>query len=253
MFDGVQFHKLQRANGAELKSIFEKYADIDDSDGKRYMSPKNFLVDYVGLPLECEETVKLLSSAIDTTGDGRISYTEFVAFEALLCMPDSLFRVAYQVFYDLFYLIQTLAPTIDFGRLGKFTVDLTGELSVKFIRLQRNQSVFSFSIKLVMVKLVLKSASSFYLALTFRPMPTLSPVSTGNATTSSFTLAPISSMHWIMTSSPNSFRASSTSTPSRHSGPIARSSTVTFHLQLSPILCAKFVPISWLSGLKSTS
>ena len=67
------------------------------------MSPKNFLVDYVGLPLDCEETIKLLSSAIDTTGDGRISYNEFVAFEATLCMPDSLFRVAYQVRLFIFY------------------------------------------------------------------------------------------------------------------------------------------------------
>ena len=99
------------------------------------MSPKNFLVDYVGLPLECEETVKLLSSAIDTTGDGRISYTEFVAFEALLCMPDSLFRVAYQVFYDLFCLIQTF--NVDFYRLGKFTVDLARKFDSNFYRVTR--------------------------------------------------------------------------------------------------------------------
>merc|ERR1711892_599700 len=98
MFDGVQFHKLGRATQADLKRVFEKYSEDGEDGHGRFMSPKNFLVDYVGLPLECDETIKLLSSAIDTTGDGRISYNEFVAFEATLCMPDSLFRVAYQLF-----------------------------------------------------------------------------------------------------------------------------------------------------------
>ena len=37
------------------------------------MSPNDFLVNYLGLPIDCDDTVKILASAIDTTGDGRIS------------------------------------------------------------------------------------------------------------------------------------------------------------------------------------
>jgi len=97
MSDGVSIQKMRRATTAEKKEIFEKFASIDE-DGMKFMTPKDFLVDYVGLPVECEETINVLSCAIDTTGDGRICYNEFVAFETILRMPDSLYRVAFQLF-----------------------------------------------------------------------------------------------------------------------------------------------------------
>ncbi|ESO94306.1 hypothetical protein LOTGIDRAFT_232539 [Lottia gigantea] len=45
-----------------------------------------------------ENTLKLLGSSADTTRDGLISFAEFQAFEALLCLPDSLYALAFQVF-----------------------------------------------------------------------------------------------------------------------------------------------------------
>ena len=32
MFDGVQFHKLGRASGEELKSVFAKYSEINEGN-----------------------------------------------------------------------------------------------------------------------------------------------------------------------------------------------------------------------------
>ena len=81
----------------ELDEIFNRYASLEEGS-QRFMTPSDFLVEYLGLPIKCEETVALLASAIDTTGDGRISRGEFYAFETTLNLPDSLFRVAYQLF-----------------------------------------------------------------------------------------------------------------------------------------------------------
>ena len=53
MSDGVSIQKMRRATTAEKKEIFEKFASIEE-DGMKFMTPKNFLVDYVGLPVECE-------------------------------------------------------------------------------------------------------------------------------------------------------------------------------------------------------
>ena len=55
MSDGVSIQKMRRATTAEKKEIFEKFASIEE-DGMKYMTPKDFLVDYVGLPVECEGT-----------------------------------------------------------------------------------------------------------------------------------------------------------------------------------------------------
>ena len=55
MSDGVSIQKMRRATTAEKKEIFEKFASIEE-DGMKFMTPKDFLVDYVGLPVECEGT-----------------------------------------------------------------------------------------------------------------------------------------------------------------------------------------------------
>lgn len=39
-----------------------------------------------------------LSGVVDQTKDGLISFQEFVAFESVLCAPDALFMVAFQLF-----------------------------------------------------------------------------------------------------------------------------------------------------------
>lgn len=55
MSDGVSIQKMRRATTAEKKEIFGKFASIE-ADGMKFMTPKDFLVDYVGLPVECEGT-----------------------------------------------------------------------------------------------------------------------------------------------------------------------------------------------------
>lgn len=43
-------------------------------------------------------SVKLLAGIIDTSKDGLISFPEFQAFEGLLCVPDALYKTAFQLF-----------------------------------------------------------------------------------------------------------------------------------------------------------
>lgn len=45
-----------------------------------------------------ETSVKLLGGIIDTSKDGLISFLEFQAFESLLCSPDALYKIAFQLF-----------------------------------------------------------------------------------------------------------------------------------------------------------
>ena len=52
MSDGVTIQKMRRATSSELADTFNKYATLEYA-GRKYMSPKDFLVNYLGLPLEC--------------------------------------------------------------------------------------------------------------------------------------------------------------------------------------------------------
>ncbi|XP_019364003.1 PREDICTED: calcium-binding mitochondrial carrier protein Aralar2 [Gavialis gangeticus] len=65
------------------------------------MSPHDFVTRYLkimedGVP--DPNSVKLLAGVVDQTKDGLISFQEFVAFESVLCAPDALFMVAFQLF-----------------------------------------------------------------------------------------------------------------------------------------------------------
>lgn len=42
--------------------------------------------------------MRLLAGIADTSKDGLISFSEFQAFEGLLCAPDALYRTAFQLF-----------------------------------------------------------------------------------------------------------------------------------------------------------
>lgn len=42
--------------------------------------------------------MKLLGGIADTSKDGLISFSEFQAFEGLLCTPDALYKTAFQLF-----------------------------------------------------------------------------------------------------------------------------------------------------------
>ncbi|XP_004767898.1 calcium-binding mitochondrial carrier protein Aralar2 isoform X4 [Mustela erminea] len=90
----------KRADPAELRTIFLKYASIE-KNGEFFMSPNDFVTRYLNIFGERQpnpKTVELLSGVVDQTKDGLISFQEFVAFESVLCAPDALFMVAFQLF-----------------------------------------------------------------------------------------------------------------------------------------------------------
>ncbi|XP_040213690.1 calcium-binding mitochondrial carrier protein Aralar1 [Rana temporaria] len=94
----VKFTK--RADPNELKNIFLQYASVK-KDGEDYMTPSDFVQRYLGLhtdPHHNPKTVELLGGVADQTKDGLISFQEFLAFESVLCAPDAMFIVAYQLF-----------------------------------------------------------------------------------------------------------------------------------------------------------
>ncbi|KAF4805215.1 hypothetical protein TURU_001736 [Turdus rufiventris] len=77
-----------------------KYASVE-KDGEHYMTPEDFVQKYLGLhtdPRHNPKTVQLLAGVADQTKDGLISFQEFVAFESVLCTPDAIFIVAFQLF-----------------------------------------------------------------------------------------------------------------------------------------------------------
>uniref|UniRef100_A0A672MTV6 Calcium-binding mitochondrial carrier protein Aralar1-like n=1 Tax=Sinocyclocheilus grahami TaxID=75366 RepID=A0A672MTV6_SINGR len=97
----LQVQLTKRAEPNELKVIFQKYASVEDKDGERYMTPSDFVQKYLGLHTQLHynpKTVQLLAGVADTTKDGLISFQEFLAFESVLCVPDALFIVAFQLF-----------------------------------------------------------------------------------------------------------------------------------------------------------
>ncbi|XP_026768961.3 electrogenic aspartate/glutamate antiporter SLC25A12, mitochondrial isoform X1 [Pangasianodon hypophthalmus] len=97
----VKVQSTKRANPNELKEIFLKHASVVGKDGEYYMTPKDFVQNYLGLhtqPNHNPKTVQLIAGVADTTKDGLISFQEFLAFESVLCVPDALFLVAFQLF-----------------------------------------------------------------------------------------------------------------------------------------------------------
>lgn len=96
----VKVQATKRADPHDLKNIFLKYASVVE-DGEHYMTPRDFVQSYLGLhsqPQHNPKTVELLAGVADTTKDGLISFQEFLAFESVLCAPDALFIVAFQLF-----------------------------------------------------------------------------------------------------------------------------------------------------------
>ncbi|XP_067108540.1 electrogenic aspartate/glutamate antiporter SLC25A12, mitochondrial-like [Osmerus mordax] len=96
----VKVQETKRADPQELKNVFLKYASVVD-EGEHYMTPKDFVQNFLGLhtqPHHNPKTVQLIAGVADTTKDGLISFQEFLAFESVLCVPDALFIVAFQLF-----------------------------------------------------------------------------------------------------------------------------------------------------------
>jgi len=48
--------------------------------------------------LGANDSVRLVAGIVDTSKDGLISLPEFQAFEGLLCVPDALYKIAFQLF-----------------------------------------------------------------------------------------------------------------------------------------------------------
>ncbi|XP_028846125.1 calcium-binding mitochondrial carrier protein Aralar1-like [Denticeps clupeoides] len=97
----AKVQSTKRADPHELKEIFLKHASATDAEGERYMTPSDFVQKYLGLhtqPHHNPKTVQLIAGVADTTKDGLISFQEFLAFESVLCVPDALFIVAFQLF-----------------------------------------------------------------------------------------------------------------------------------------------------------
>ncbi|XP_046983027.1 calcium-binding mitochondrial carrier protein Aralar1 isoform X4 [Schistocerca americana] len=91
---------LKRARSEKLLEIFNKYAS-KEIDGEKFMTATDFVQKYLGLFTDQnynEESVKLLAGIVDTSKDGLISFPEFQAFEGLLCVPDALYKTAFQLF-----------------------------------------------------------------------------------------------------------------------------------------------------------
>ena len=91
---------LKRADPKKLNDVFNKYASID-KDGVKYMTSDDFIRSYLGIlsgDNANPESVRLLAGIVDTSKDGLISFAEFQAFEGLLCVPDALYKTAFQLF-----------------------------------------------------------------------------------------------------------------------------------------------------------
>lgn len=91
---------LKRANSDRLNEIFERYASVE-KEGVKYMTCDDFVQKFLGLLQETnsnKESIRLLAGIVDTSKDGLISFAEFQAFEGLLCVPDALYKTAFQLF-----------------------------------------------------------------------------------------------------------------------------------------------------------
>ncbi|KAI8423984.1 hypothetical protein MSG28_002643 [Choristoneura fumiferana] len=76
---------LKRAGTDRLHEIFLKFATVE-KNGERFITSEDF------------ESVELIAGIVDMDKNGLISFPEFQAFEGLLCVPDALYKTAFQLF-----------------------------------------------------------------------------------------------------------------------------------------------------------
>lgn len=96
----VSNNTIKRATNVGLKAIFDKYASLE-LEGTKYMTDEDFVIKYLGLLPENnynKESLNLLCGVLDQSKEGRISFSEFQAFEGSLCVPDALYKTAFQLF-----------------------------------------------------------------------------------------------------------------------------------------------------------
>ncbi|KAM7373033.1 hypothetical protein PAMP_007917 [Pampus punctatissimus] len=83
-----------------LLSMAAKYASVKKNE-ECFMSPEDFVSRFLHAHTDIrlsDNATKLLAGVVDQKKDGLISFQEFVAFESVLCAPDSLFMVAFLLF-----------------------------------------------------------------------------------------------------------------------------------------------------------
>lgn len=93
-------YSVKPADTRSLKRVFSKYATVKIGT-QLYMTPENMIRDYLGMQSDDrynESTLKLLAGVVDQTKDGLISFSEFLAFETLLCDPDAHHKLIFQMF-----------------------------------------------------------------------------------------------------------------------------------------------------------
>uniref|UniRef100_A0A4W4GW97 EF-hand domain-containing protein n=1 Tax=Electrophorus electricus TaxID=8005 RepID=A0A4W4GW97_ELEEL len=96
---------LNKSGDIQL-SNYRPHATVVDKSGEHYMTPQGFVQNFLGLhtqPNHNPQTVQLIeptdTSCLFLSCPNRlISYQEFLAFESVLCLPDALFIVAFQLF-----------------------------------------------------------------------------------------------------------------------------------------------------------
>lgn len=96
----VQSGYPKRASKEKLQEIFLKYANVT-KNGEKYMSRSDFVRGFLGLFSHDnynQQSLDLIAGIVDTSKDGLISFSEFQAFESLLCVPDALYKTAFQLF-----------------------------------------------------------------------------------------------------------------------------------------------------------
>ncbi|XP_059174413.1 electrogenic aspartate/glutamate antiporter SLC25A13, mitochondrial-like isoform X3 [Physella acuta] len=98
--EGHVVELIKRSETEDLRAVFEKYAS-KTSDGEKYMTYSDLILKYMQL-LDLENydpyTFNVFASCVDTSRDGLISFSEFQGFEALLCAPDAMYALAFQIF-----------------------------------------------------------------------------------------------------------------------------------------------------------
>uniref|UniRef100_A0A0L8HTP6 EF-hand domain-containing protein n=1 Tax=Octopus bimaculoides TaxID=37653 RepID=A0A0L8HTP6_OCTBM len=96
----IKIDVFKRADTEKLREIFLKYASRNIQD-EHFMTYDDFVLRYLQVlkPDKYDDyTLKLFASSADTTRDQLISFHEFQAFEALLCLPDALYALAFTIF-----------------------------------------------------------------------------------------------------------------------------------------------------------
>jgi len=91
---------IKRADTQQLKAIFDKYASLE-VEGVKYMTDEDFVIKYLELLPATnynKESLNLLCGVLDQSKENKISFAEFQAFEGHLCVPDALYKTAFQLF-----------------------------------------------------------------------------------------------------------------------------------------------------------